>query len=81
MSFREKSAWISVLTYLGVYGTYFWVVAGAIQAGHTQGLPFVGLLVKLMVLLVVLEIVLHVVLAIWQPKDAGAAEDDQKAGM
>ena len=78
MSFREKSAWISVLTYLGVYGYYFWVVVGAIQAGHTEGLPFLGLLVNLMVLLVVLEIVLHIVAAIQRPKDAQAAVDERE---
>jgi hypothetical protein len=78
MSFREKSAWISVLTYLGVYGYYFWTLAGMIRAGHTEGLPFVGLLVKLMVLLVVLEIVLHIAVAILRPKDAQAAVDERE---
>ena len=28
MSFREKSAWISLLSYVGFYGYYFWVLSG-----------------------------------------------------
>jgi hypothetical protein len=78
VSFREKSAWISVLTYLGVYGYYFWVAAGAIRTGHTTGSPFMGLLVQSMVILVVLQIVLNVIAAVARPRDAKAAMDERE---
>jgi len=74
MSFREKSAWISVLSMSGIYGSYFWSV---IHAGpKAGGFHFGGLLVTI-VALVVLQIVLSIAVAIFSPKEAKAPRDER----
>jgi len=75
MSFREKSAWISMLSMLAIYGFYFWSVihAGA-QAG---GFHFGGLL-ETIIALVVVQIVLTVAAAIFTPKEAKAPRDERE---
>lgn len=78
MSFREKAAWIVVLTYLAGYGYYFWVVAGAMAAAPIQGIPFMDLLLKLIVLLVIVQVFLTIVVAVVRPKDAKAPIDERE---
>jgi hypothetical protein len=74
MSFREKSAWISVLSISGIYGFYFWSV---IHAGpNSTGFHFGGLLMTV-VALVVLEVGLHIAAAIFNPKEAQAPRDER----
>src|SRR5271154_3271197 len=74
MSFREKSAWISILSMSGIYGFYFWsVILAGPQAG---GFRFGGLLATI-VALVVVEIVLTVVVAIFSPREAKAPRDER----
>jgi hypothetical protein len=74
MSFREKSAWISVLSMSGIYGFYFWSV---IRSGpHASGFHFGGLL-ETVIALVVVEIVLTVSVAIFTPKEAKAPRDER----
>ena len=77
MSFREKSAWISLVTYLGAYGYYFWSIAGAAVAGQSGAFPVGRLLVTVMGLLVVIEIVLQVAVALWKPSEAQAPRDER----
>ena len=36
LSFREQSAWISLLAYAGLYGYYFVVLFSAIAAGRAS---------------------------------------------
>jgi hypothetical protein len=75
MSFREKSAWISMLSMLGIYGYYFWSI---IHAGpQPEGFRFGGLLGAI-VALVVLQIVLTVAVAIVSPKEAQAPRDERE---
>lgn len=74
MSFREKSAWISLLSMTGIYGFYFWSV---IHAGHKAGaFRFGGLLVTV-IALVVLQVVLTIAVAIFSPKEAQAPRDER----
>ena len=74
MSFREKSAWISMLSLLLIYGYYFWSV---IKAGpQTGGFRFGGLLGTI-VALVVIQVVLTIAVAIYSPKDARAPRDER----
>ena len=74
MSFREKSAWISMLSMAGIYGFYFWSV---IRRGpHAGGSHFAGLL-DTIVALVVLQVVLTVAAAIFTPKEAKAPRDER----
>lgn len=74
MSFREKSAWISILSMLGIYGLYFWsVIHSAPQAG---GFHFGGLLGTI-IALVVVQVVLTVAVAVFTPKEARAPRDER----
>ncbi|HZM94499.1 MAG TPA: hypothetical protein VFB92_13800 [Vicinamibacterales bacterium] len=74
MSFREKSAWISLMLIVLVFGPYFWLV-GRSFAGqtHVHG----GTQFALILLFVVLEIVLHIAVAIQSPRDAEAPSDER----
>ncbi len=69
MSFREKIAWISLLSMSGIYGYYFWSVA------HV-GPGSVGLLGTI-VALVVVQTVLTVAVAVFSPRDARAPRDER----
>jgi hypothetical protein len=74
MSFREKSAWISMLSMSGIYGFYFWsVIHAAPQAGS---LHFGGLLATV-IALVVVQVVLTVAVAIFTPREAKAPRDER----
>jgi len=76
MSFREKTAWISVFSIAAIYGFYFWTV---IQAGH-PGAPafhFGGLLLATIVALVVVQVALTTLAAIFAPRDAKAPRDER----
>jgi hypothetical protein len=76
MSFREKSAWISVLSISGMYGFYFWSVIHAGPGSKTGGFHLDGLLMTI-IALVVLEVMLHVAAAIFNPKEAQAPRDER----
>jgi len=72
MSFREKTAWVSLLAMGGIYGAYFWSV---MAAGHAalDG----GRLLGTIVALVAVEIVFLTVIALFAPKDARAPRDER----
>jgi uncharacterized membrane protein len=75
MPFREKSAWISLLSMSGIYGCYFWsVIHAGPQAG---GFHFGGLLATI-IALVVVQVVLTVAAAIVTPKEAKAPRDERE---
>lgn len=75
MSFREKTAWISMLSMLLISGVYFWsVMHSGPQVG---GFHFGGLLVTI-IALVVVQTVLTVGVAISTPKEAQAPRDERE---
>ena len=76
MSFREKTAWISVLSITGIYGFYFWTV---IRAGHagSQQLHFGGLLLETIVALVAVQVALTALAAVVAPRDAKIPRDER----
>lgn len=75
MSFREKTAWISVLSMSGIYGYYFWSV---MHAGPQTGrFPFGGLLLGTIIALVVVQVVLTAAVAIFKPNEAKAPRDER----
>jgi len=78
MSFREKSAWISLLLYLGIYGFYFTQVAVALTRGGADGAHFLGLFGQSVVAFVLATIVLTVIAAVSAPKDAQAPKDERE---
>jgi hypothetical protein len=73
MSFREKSAWISMLSMAGIYGFYFWSV---IHASPRSGFHL-GSLLQTIIALVILQVVLSIAVAIFSPKEAQAPRDER----
>jgi len=73
MSFRETSAWISVISLLAVFGFYFTVVARAFDSGPLPPPAFLDEYLSAVVLLVVVQIALHVIAAV-ATKASGDAE-------
>jgi hypothetical protein len=75
MSYREKSAWISLLSMSVIYGIYFWRV---IQAGPQTGHFHFGNLLGTIIALVIVQVVLTVAVAIAAPKEAQAPRDERE---
>jgi hypothetical protein len=78
MPFREKSAWVSLISSLVVYGWYFATYTAALTAGHATRALFSGRLVRTFFVLVVLGIALQVVIAVRAPSDANAPADERE---
>lgn len=70
MPFREKTAWISLLSTAGIYAAYFWSVA--------HGGDYFGGLLGTIVALVVVQVVLIVAAAAINPGDAKAPRDERE---
>jgi uncharacterized membrane protein len=73
MSFREKSAWISLITMTGIYGFYFWSV---IHEPHSGQVHFGGLL-QTIIALVIVQVALSIAVAIFKPEEAKAQRDER----
>jgi hypothetical protein len=76
MSFREKSAWITLVTVVVCFGLYF----GALAGGWIERFSMASFhyAIICIVALSVLQIVLHIVAAILNPKDARAPRDERE---
>jgi hypothetical protein len=76
MSFREKSAWITLVTVLVCFGAYY----GSILTGQVsgRGLETLHLLLMCVVGLVVLQVALTVAAARTTPKDGRAPADERE---
>lgn len=75
MSFREKSAWISLISMLGIYGFYFWSVG---RSGLREGSFHFGGLLGTVIALAVVQTVLTIAVAIVAPKEAKAPRDERE---
>lgn len=64
VSFRETSAWISLISLLGVFGFYFTVVGHALGAGPIPPPAFLGEYIAAVILLVIVQVALHIIAAI-----------------
>lgn len=77
MSFREKSAWISLVLLLAVFTPFFWnsyrQFTGRVDTSSAVGTAFL-----LLVAFVVFEIVLHAAIAIQSPAEAQAPRDERE---
>lgn len=77
LSFREKSAWISLVSILAVFIPFFWnsyrQFSGQVDQSTAVNVAF-GLLVAF----VLLEIVLHAVVALQAPGDARSPRDERE---
>lgn len=77
VSFREKSAWVSFLSILGVFVPFFWTSYQRLR-GAVDGQTAMSTAFGLLVLFVVLEVLLHVALAVRSPKDARTPKDERE---
>jgi hypothetical protein len=75
MPFREKSAWISLLSMSGICGLYFW---SAGHIGPQVGRFRLGGLLETIIALVVVQAALTVAAAIVTPKEANAPRDERE---
>ena len=73
MSFREKSAWISLLSMAVIYGLYF---ASVIRSGPQASFHFGGLLGTI-IALVIIQVVLNIAIAVFAPAEANAPRDER----
>ena len=78
MSFREKSAWISLLANVVIYGAYFVSVAPALMRGDVGRLSMFGMFAESTIAFVVVIVVLTVMTAVLAPKDASAPQDERE---
>jgi hypothetical protein len=74
MSFREKCAWISMLSMSGIYGVYY--ISLFHGGAHVGGYRYGGLLWTV-IALVVVQVVLISTVAILSPKEAKAPRDER----
>jgi uncharacterized membrane protein len=76
MSFREKSAWITLISVLLCFGAYF----GALTTGRIERFSMAAFHLALIsiIALVLLQIVLHVLVAIGNPREARAPRDERE---
>jgi hypothetical protein len=77
MPFREKSAWISLVTTLAVYGVYFARSLPSMLAPPGQNEIGAGAAGAVLVL-IVLQIALHIAAAATSPRDAEAPQDERE---
>lgn len=77
MSFREKSAWITLVTVLVCFSVYFGsILAGAVRPRSFETFHLLALCVAA---LVGLQLVLHAIAARLSPADARAPRDEREA--
>lgn len=77
MSYREKSAYISLATHAAVFGTYFFMLWRAWDDRIGQGLS-IGLLAAAVIALIVIAATLAIVAALLSPKEANASSDERE---
>ena len=78
MPYREKTAWISVVTTLLIWGFYSSQAIPPLLAGSADAGDFVGLLIGCTILSIVFQIVLTVAAALMNPGDAEVAADERE---
>ena len=74
MSFREKSAWITLITVLLVFGVYF----SALLTGHVRGFHSLFLLLVCGIGLLVLQVGLNLIAVLTTPRDGRAPKDERE---
>ena len=75
MSFREKSAWITLVTVVACFGAYF----GALVTGMVhRGFDAIHLLLLCVLALAMLQVALGLIAARTTPKDGRAPHDERE---
>jgi hypothetical protein len=76
MAFREKSAWISLVLTVLVYGGYFYNLS-RIPTAAWPGAT-IGMTVGAVVVLTILQVIFQATIAIASPKDAQTPQDERE---
>jgi len=76
LSFREKSAVVSLLAVLGTYGYYFYFVL--LGAGPDSPAEMLSWMIGLIVVLVVIEVVFHIVIAGFDHRETERPADERE---
>jgi len=74
MAYREKSAWITVISLVAIYGYYLLVALSE----RAKGADLVWKLAGAVVLVIVVQIVLTILATIFSPRDARVPEDERE---
>lgn len=78
MSYREKSAWISLVTTLVIWGGFFVALFRGLLTGQAGLMSFTGLFVGCIILVVLVQVVLAILVALQSPSEAEAAPDERE---
>jgi hypothetical protein len=78
MSFREKSAWISLVTTLLVWSGFFILLFHELASRAPNSGRLLASFVGSTILMIVLQIAIHIVIAISAPKDVDAVADERE---
>ncbi len=81
MPFREKTAWVSLITTVGIWGAYFWAISRfLLDRGSLASLPAdsVGLFIAGVVAIVIVQIILAIVMAVVSGKASEASMDERE---
>lgn len=76
MSFREKSAWITLVTVLACFGVYYGAVFSGAVPRHSMTMLYLGLICILA--LIVLQVGLTVLASLTTPKDGKGPRDERE---
>lgn len=76
MPFREKSAWITLISMLASFGAYYGLIVARVVS--PRGLDTLHLLFVCVGALVALQIILHVLAATHSPREAKTAADERE---
>jgi uncharacterized membrane protein len=75
MPFREKIAWIALLSILGASAVYFGLLAA--HHGRPDHGFFIGLFLKIVVIQVIVTIAASILVSIFSRRDAGLPRDER----
>lgn len=78
MAFREKSAWITLVTTLIVYGIYFAFAVPRLLSGRFDGFEFVSWLSGAIVAIVILQVALTIFATVTDPVGARQPRDERE---
>lgn len=76
MSFREKSAWITLVTVLACFGVYYGAVFSGVIPRHSMAMLHLGL--ACIGALIVLQLSLTLAAALTTPKDGRGPRDERE---
>jgi len=76
MSFREKSAWITLVTVLICFGSYYGALATGLVNSHSMASFHFGM--ASILVLIILQVALHIIAALLNPKDARTPRDERE---